>query len=564
MGIAEEIRSRIDIVDFIGSYISLKRTGKNYRGFCPFHQEKHPSFFVSPEKGLWHCFSCQRGGDVIKFLMLYENISFQEAIKILAEKAGLDVSKYHSVDEKAVEILYSISNKAWQYFKENLGKNKEAMDYFMGRGLKKEIIKEFGLGYSPESGLVNYLLKAGFKAEDIAKAGLASKFSGKYYDFFRNRLMFPILNHFGKVVAFSGRVFKEGENEGGKYINSPASLIYNKSKILYGFYKSKSEINKTKEVIIVEGYMDFLLSYQTGIKNIVATSGTALTADQIKILRRFASKIILCFDNDQAGVFALERQIENLLSFGFEISAVDLSPFKDPGEIAQENPSLLLEKFSNSKPVFEILFNFYLNQDKDKSDWPSKKRNIIHLLEIIKKIDQPLEQSHWLGKLAQKAGIKEDVIIKQFSLLKSEKEHFQPPEIIEKPKRQDLICQRIFSLAFFDPHYLEELKKNEEIIPNDWKKFIASEKTEEIKKQIDELEMAGQYEFSSFNSEDIDKEFKNLMSELKIDFLKNKSYKIKERIKNNPSSPDIEKNLKEFQSIHREIEKLKYEKEKRF
>jgi len=561
MSLVEEIQNRIDIVDFIGSYVSLKKTGKNYRGFCPFHKERHPSFFVSPDKGLWHCFSCQKGGDVIKFLMLYENISFQEAVKILAEKAGLDKFKFKSVDEKRVESLYLILSKAWQYFKENLRNNKEALNYFNKRGLKQETIEEFGLGYAPESGLVNYLLNLGFRMEDIMNAGLSVKVSGRYQDFFRERLIFPILNHFGKVVAFSGRVFKR-ESEVGKYINSPSTLIYNKSKILYGFYKSKSEINKTQTVILVEGYMDFLLSFQAGIRNIVAVSGTALTLDQIKTLNRFAEKIIFCFDNDEAGIFALERQIENVLNSNFEIYAVNLSPYKDPAEIAKESPSLLLEKFSNPKPVFEILFDFYLKTDEN---WSARKKNIIHLLQLIKKIHQPLEQSHWLKELAYKTGIDERTLNKQFSFINKSTGGYSSQEVIlEKPRRQDLLCQELFSLAFYINDYLPKLKREIEIIPSHWKILLQPENnlSEEIKNKIAQLKLKGEYEFSSFNQEEIEKEFRDLISELRVDFLRDKSYKTREKLKTKISPTELEENLKEFQKVRQEIEKIKYEKEK--
>lgn len=276
----EEIKNKIDIVQVIGSYIEVKPAGRNFKARCPFHGEKTPSFMISADRQTWHCFgSCNEGGDVFSFLMKYENIEFYEALKILAEKAGVELKKLSPEDQKQFGILYDINEAAKDFYKQELQKNQKVLEYIKSRGLTEETIKEFELGFAPQAWdhATIYLTGKGFNAQDIERAGIDFRNDrGSYIDRFRGRIMFPIWNHTGKVVGFTGRIMPEYDTgETGKYINSPETPIFNKSRVLYGFNKAKSHIREMQFALLVEGQMDLLMCVQDGLKNVVAASGTA-------------------------------------------------------------------------------------------------------------------------------------------------------------------------------------------------------------------------------------------------------------------------------------------------
>ncbi|MDP2705614.1 MAG: DNA primase, partial [bacterium] len=351
----ELIKQKLNLAEFIRDYVTLHPAGRNFKALCPFHQEKTPSFIVSPEKQLWRCFgSCGEGGDIIKFLMRYENIDFVEALKILAEKAGIELQNSHSPQQREVNVLYDLHEKARDFFRESLSRRSDVSDYLVkDRGLLPATIEEFSLGFAPGGDyLMTHLVKAGYDINDIVKAGLASKNTrGLYRDRFDNRVIFPIFNHFGRPVAFTGRILPavaesfHGDFIPPKYLNSPESLIFNKSKILYGFHKSKNEIARSQQIFLVEGQMDFLMSWQAGIKTAAAVSGSALSEHHLQAIRRLADTIFLNFDKDDAGVKALERSLELLGGFDFNIKVVDLGNFKDPAEAVKADSGFLSRAF---------------------------------------------------------------------------------------------------------------------------------------------------------------------------------------------------------------------------
>ena len=283
------IKERLDLVDFLRSYLKLLPAGKNLKALCPFHQEKTPSFIVSPERKIWHCFGCGEGGDLITFAMKYENLEFPEALRFLAEKAGVTLRSINPAEQKQFGILYDIHEAAKSFFKQELLKNQKALEYLKERGLKNETVEEFELGFaSGGESLTLHLINLGYDVGDIVRSGLAHKnVKGLHRDRFGGRIIFPIVNHVGKVVAFTGRLFEPApSSEIPKYLNSPETPIFNKSKILYGFNKSKNEIAKSHTAFLVEGQMDFLLAWQSGVQNAVAVSGTGLTPHHLERLRR--------------------------------------------------------------------------------------------------------------------------------------------------------------------------------------------------------------------------------------------------------------------------------------
>ena len=335
----DEIKNRLDIVEVVQGYIKLKKAGKDYKALCPFHKEKNPSFFVSPSKQIWHCFgSCGEGGDIFKFVMKIEGVEFADALRTLARKAGVVLRKQDPQVQSQRNILYQICEEASEFFQGELQKNNQVLEYLKNRGLKLQTIKDFKIGYASNSwdALYNHLTELGFEKDDVEKAGLLVKKEGtnKYYDRFRSRIMFPIADLNGQIVGFSGRIYGKEDEKTAKYVNIPETLIYNKSRIIYGLDKAKLEIRKKDQAILVEGQMDLIMTHQTGTKNAVAVSGTALTPDHLQILKRYTENLVFCFDADTGGESATKRAIATAQQFDFNIK-VALLPRdkKDPAEI---------------------------------------------------------------------------------------------------------------------------------------------------------------------------------------------------------------------------------------
>lgn len=566
MTLLEEIKEKIDIAEFIGSYIALKPAGKNLKALCPFHQEKTPSFIVSPERQMWHCFGgCGIGGDIFKFLMLYENLEFHEALRVLAEKAGIEMQRLNLQDQKEFNTCYELQEKAKNFFKEELSRSAPSNAYLQKRCLTEQTITEFELGFAPTANdnLILRLVHLGYNINEIVKAGLAVKTeTGKCVDRFRGRIMFPIYNQFGKIVGFTGRILPEWETANtGKYVNSPETLIFNKSRVLYGFHKSKTEINRSRAAFLVEGQMDFLMSWQTDVKNTVAVSGTALGPEQLKILRRAADNLIVSFDQDSAGIKALERSLEFLNKFDFNISIIDLKNYKDPAEAAAANPDFFRKTIGQTQPVFTRLFDFYL---KNITDWSIKKNNLRHLLQIIKNLASPLEQTHWLKELAIKSEIEEKILLQELAAIKNKNKPTTEAETAPPPKssRLDLICRKLLSLSFFKPELQPLLTQEKEYLPTQWQQILdtilSTEKTEK-NETISFLDLYSAYEFSASDATELAKEFQELLRQLKIEFLKNQSRQTQTAIKSahTTQNNDLEQELlKKFQLNSQEINAL--------
>ena len=413
------IKEKLDIVDFLKGYIQLNPAGKNFKGLCPFHREKSPSFMVSPERQGWHCFGCNIGGDIFGFVMRYENVEFGEALKILADKAGIELKKVSPAEYKHLGLLYDINDKAKDFFKRELENSKIAKDYLASRGLLKETTDEFEIGFAPagSEALVLYLINAGFHPDDILRAGLSFKTErGLQFDRFRGRLMFPLHNHLGKTVGFTGRILPQfDDGKSGKYVNSPETPIFAKSKLLYGFWKSKNFIRDLKHAFLVEGQMDFLMSWQAGLKNVVASSGTALTGDHLHAIRRLADQLVISFDNDEAGREAGERAIDLAEAADFGVKVAMFRDYKDPADAALSDKKYFFEVIENAKPAAEFYFEKYLPGGGstvltagklDVRDRDSFK-NLKTVLEKIRNIGSPVLRSFWLKELSKRTGVGE-------------------------------------------------------------------------------------------------------------------------------------------------------------
>lgn len=415
----ELIKSKLDIVDFVSSYISLKKAGRNFKALCPFHSEKTPSFVVSPDRQSWHCFgSCAMGGDVITFYEKWENVDFLEALKVLAEKTGVRLQKFTADKTSELkETLYAINNLSSDFFHFLLSKHKigaRARDYLEQRKIKKEIIKTFQIGYAPESwdSLNNYLNKKGYKNADLEAAGLVIKSErGKYYDRFRGRIIFPLKDQRGKIIGFSGRVIPgEGADEkGAKYINSPETALYIKGNNLYGLDQTKDSIRKEKIAIIVEGEFDFLASFESGVTNVVAIKGSALTENQSLMLKRYADSVYLALDADFAGNEAAHRGIEIAENAGLSVKVIILIKGKDPAECIEAGAHFWKKSVEAAIPVYDFIIKSAFKKF-NAEDVNGKKEIGEEVVPFLAKIQNPIILSHYIKSIAKDLKVTEESI----------------------------------------------------------------------------------------------------------------------------------------------------------
>ncbi|WP_025435670.1 DNA primase [Peptoclostridium acidaminophilum] len=416
----DEIKEKSDIVQIVSEYVDLHRAGTNFKARCPFHGEKTPSFIVSPSKQMYKCFGCGEGGDVIKFVMKMENVEFKEALEILAKKAGIEIVR--EIDPEMNEKINQrkryehINVEAARYFFKLLwtGKN-QAQEYLSKRGLDSKTIRIFGLGYSGDAwdNLAKHLLGMGYSEEDLLKAGLVTEKKSKdgIRDRFVNRVMFPIFDHTGNVIGFGGRVL---DNSLPKYLNSPETVTFSKSKNLYAInFAKKSIASREIPLIIVEGYMDVIALHQYGIKNAVAPLGTALTADQAGLVKRFTDKVIIAFDSDEAGVAATLRGIDILSSKGIDVKVLDLAGSKDPDDFIRKNGA---DSFHKAIETAMPFVQFKIDEIKRANDIETDEGKINFCKEvskILKDLDSPVEVEHYLKKVSSETGISVSALGKQ-------------------------------------------------------------------------------------------------------------------------------------------------------
>lgn len=417
----EEIKNRIDIVEVVGDFVTLKRSGSSFKAMSPFTNEKTPSFYVVPSKGIFKDFSSGKGGDAITFVMEVDGLSYVEALRYLAGKYGIEIKEEAQSDEALQaqnqrESLYIVLNYASKYFQEVLHESEEGksigLSYFKERGFSDETIKKFELGYSKEiwDGLYNGAIKNGYKKELLVDAGLIVDKEGKTYDRFRSRVMFPIHNVSGKTIAFGGRKLSSTDKS-AKYINSPETELYNKSKVLYGMYQAKNAIRKEDNCYLVEGYTDVISMHQAGIENVVASSGTALTEDQVKLIRRYSENVTVIFDGDAAGIKASMRGIDLLLEGDLNVKAVALPDGEDPDSYAKNLGAAGFREFVAEEAQDIIRFKTRVLLDDTGND-PVKKAGVIKdIVSSITKINDPVKRTVYIKECSDLLGIAESVLV---------------------------------------------------------------------------------------------------------------------------------------------------------
>ncbi|MDY0382351.1 MAG: DNA primase [Atribacterota bacterium] len=415
--ILDEIRNRIDIVALISEYVPLKKSGKGYKGLCPFHQEKTPSFMVDEQKQIFHCFGCGEGGNIYTFIMKIEKLNFPEAVKLLANKAGVQLPVYEKQNNKSIqekELIFRLNGITADYYQKNLfsPQGKRALNYLLKRNFSEEIIKKFYLGYALPGfeHLVHFLTSKKIGQTDLFKAGLAFRSSktGGALDYFRDRIIFPIFNLQGKIIAFGGRVLDE---KLPKYLNSPETPVYYKAKNLYGLFQAKQSIRQKNQVIIMEGYTDVLIAHQFGFDNAVASLGTALTGQQISLLKRFADEILIAFDSDSAGKSATLRSLGLVKKAGLAVKIVYLPPDSDPADIIlQKGEPFFANLIKDALPLFDYKLKILLQQYNPASS--QGKVNIVkELFSDLADIGSDIELHSEVKKIAERLHLTEDSIL---------------------------------------------------------------------------------------------------------------------------------------------------------
>ncbi len=570
----QQVRSKIDIVELIGSYVSLKKAGGNFKGLCPFHSEKTPSFIVSPERQIFKCFGCQQGGDVFGFLMEYEKMSFAEALRFLAQKAGVKLTSFKpSTQQQAKDRLLEINHLAAEYYHYillNHKVGKKGLNYLLGRGISPSLIKLFKLGYAPDTwdSLYNFLIrKKGYKQEEVEQTGLIIKSRG-FYDRFRSRVVFPLKDHRGNVLGFSGRVIKQDE-QGAKYINTPETSIYHKGELLYGLEQAKSFIKKEDRAVVVEGEFDVISSYQAGVKNIVGIKGSALTQEQVDLLKRFTQNLVLALDADMAGDSAVRRGIQIAEQADLLIRVVQPEQGKDPDECARQSAKGWREAVKKAVMVYD----FYLNSAKKRFNHKTaegKKRISEELTPIFNSITNQVVRAHYFKKLAQTLDVSEEILLNEAERLakKAVRTSFAKKEVKkqDQPARQEILEELLLSLLLQSKNNLNVLLKTIDItsfnhpavkkILEQLERFLTNNKLEinEFAAQlppelVELLDKAYLRQLPEELKEEqmFLREFEKINKEIKRSFLQHKLQQLQAKIK----QKEKEKQVKQLQSLRK-------------
>lgn len=459
----EEIKQRIDLVELIQGYIRLTPAGANWKARCPFHNEKTGSFMVSRDKGIWHCFGCGKGGDAFTFVQEIEGMEFPEALELLAAKAGVEVRREdpaaRSKRQRALDIN-ALAMRVYQKILLNHERAGAAREYLEGRGVTVDAIDAFQLGYAPESweGVSKYLKSKGFTDEEIFLAGLTVRRDRGigYYDRFRHRIMFPVHDHLGRVVGFGGRTLESGGEP--KYVNTPQTFLYNKSAVLYGIHHAKTSIKEHHCAVVVEGYMDVIASYQAGVTNVVASSGTAFTREQLALLKRYTTTLVLAFDTDMAGEAASMRSIQLAWEQEFTVKVVILPSGKDPDELVRQDPGAWKKSVDEAVPFMEYLFH-RAERRFDLANVEDKKAMARMLLPIIGMVSDPIEQTHYLQRLGDALRVSEEVLRSRLPKtgMASDPKRAPSPQRAAPKSREQRVAEQLLAIASQHQEHLEYL-----------------------------------------------------------------------------------------------------------
>ncbi len=570
----QKIKERLSIEEVVSSYLKLEKVGSSLKARCPFHNEKTASFFISNDRGSYYCFGCGAKGDIFSFVEEFEGLDFKGALKLLAERVGVELENYNPENESEKEKLYRAMEESTKFFENNLVTNIDVLKYLKDRGLEDKTIKNFRIGFAKADWreLYNYLKTKNFTDHEIELAGLAKKPDDKskaMYDRFRGRIMFPISDSSGRVIAFSGRIFEDPSTGSGqvkdqaKYLNSPETPIFSKSAVLYGLDKAKDSIRKNNFSILVEGQFDLILSHQAGFRNTVATSGTALSDSTISkenvvsnlgLIRRLSGNIVLAFDADRAGYNAINRASKIALSFGMDVKVAEIAEGIDPADLISKNgKEAWHEAIKNSKHIIEFLLNKTLKDfanDTRKAGREIKDK----ILPYVSSLESSIEKAHFIKIISNKSGILENALLEDLKkvevLEKNEKKDIEIAKVnVEKKLRKDPIERRLLGIAFW-----QEGKKNQKIDP-----LVIFEKLKKVKDFYEQVKDDLIYEAEEFysNDENLERDVKEMLFNLEEEYLNEELIKYMlelERYKGQSQEIEI---LKKINEINKQKENIK-------
>ena len=536
----EEIKSRLAVEDVVGQYVELKRAGRNLKGHSPWGVDKTPSFMVSPEKGIWHDFSANKGGDIFTFVMEVEGISFKEALEKLAAQAGVDLTKFRGGDPAVTKRKLRAKEAlelATKYYQACLVRNREVCEYvFYKRGLNRGTVGEFRIGYSPASGqaLIEVLKKRGFTERELDEAGLLNRFKK---DLFKHRMMVPFIDTTGNVIGFTARILDKGEP---KYLNSPETLLFNKSRFIFGLHNAKESIRRSGFVVIVEGNMDVISSHQAGVKEAVATSGTAMTEQHLKALSNLTNDIRLAYDGDAAGIKATERAIMLAGDLGINLTVIsDYHGAKDPDELIQKDPALWQQAVKNHVPAVDWLLQKY-EENLNLREAPDKKQYSDIALKLLSYVKDEVERAAYETKVAKKLGVEVAILREKGDRLNKKLEQSTHRKYLKKPKTTIVpdhikkLEDSLLALKLFGG--ITKVK-----IPLD---------TPEDDARADELELVFNQDHQGIEDPDYEKEAADLLKRYQSELNKQKIAELNQKL------ADLDEDSDEYENILAQIVEL--------
>lgn len=566
----DQIKSKIDIVSLVSSYIKLEKSGTNFKGRCPFHNEKTPSFFVSPDRGSYYCFGCHTKGDIFTFVQEFEGLDFIGSLKVLADKAGVSLDQYDKGEKSEKQALHQVLEQAVFFYEKKLSENKDALKYLESRGLIEETIKDFRIGFAPAEWreVYQYLLDRGVTEKNMLAVGLIKRKEGtdSFYDTFRGRIMFPINDSAGRVVGFSGRILVADEKS-PKYLNSPETILFNKSDILFGLDKAKNGIRIKDYSILVEGQMDLVMLHQVGIDNTVASSGTALTENHLVKLRRLSNRIIMAYDGDSAGFSASNRSAQIALSLGMDLKIAQMPEGKDPADLAREDLEKLKESLRGSKHIIDFYTDSLLLRSVPSRELGQEiRKNVLPYVAIL---PSQIEKSHFIKSIAQKAFIKEDALWED--LQRVETNSSSPPQqrAEESPgmKRVESIERKVMGVIMWqrDKKEKDPSINIDEIVEK--AKDIFKDRMKELESYFEKEKDLLMFEIESYynNKTDLSKDINYLLLGLEEEYLKKEfsgAMVNLQKAEQSKSTDEIAKYLEECQRISQQINKIKNSYEK--
>lgn len=569
--VIEDIKSRLNIVDIVGGYIKLEKAGGNFKACCPFHNERTPSLFISPSRQTYHCFGCNKGGDIISFVEEIEGLDFQGVLKMLADRAGVTLVRERPGEKSERDAIFSALELATKFYEAVLPKFPDAVQYLEKRGLTQETIKNFRVGFAPDEwrSLGDFLTKKGISESVMERAGLIVRSPKGFYDRFRGRVMFPIMDSSGRVIAYSGRILIEeagktlGASASAKYVNSPETEVFHKSRALFGFSQARDAIRHEDVCVLVEGQMDLIMSHQSGVVNTVASSGTALTTEHLEMIKRFTKNIVLAFDADDAGIAAARRAVELALPLEFVVRIVHLPKGMDPADFARENPALWVKAVKEAKQVIDFYLELLPGLHKEKEVLRAKITEVI--IPFIALLKSSIDQGHYVGEVSKLLGIKEepiwDEVRKQTSTTKLSQSLDQSNQngassqgkIEKQTSRQSRIARIIEGVLRWQEGVSEPVIKNLAEYRTRFSKLLAESPPLEV---INGDELIFEAEARLQGSEQVKEELDGLLKGLEEEILREKFTAKMSELKQAEERGDVlraEKLLAECQSISKEL-----------